>query len=96
MSQEPFVTIDEVAKFFSVSVSTVRAWIRRGYLPQSSYLFLGNTYRFRITEVVDALRQIQEEEPEVEEKPEPQSVVVEPAPIQLDMFDSPASVDDDI
>lgn len=39
-------TIDEVAKTFKVSVSTIRAWMRQGLLPEGSYLKIAKTYRF--------------------------------------------------
>ena len=76
--QEPYVEIDEVAKFFSVSISTFRSWIRKGYVPPSAYLKFGNIYRFRISDVVNALSAYQDEEPttevvqEVEEEESPQ------------------------
>ncbi len=53
---EQFVPIEEVSKHFSVSVSTIRAWIRQQHIPKSAYLKVGNTYRFRISDVTDALK----------------------------------------
>jgi excisionase family DNA binding protein len=55
MVEEAFVPIEGVAKHFSVSVSTVRAWIRQDLIPS---LKLGGVYRFKITEVEQALRSI--------------------------------------
>lgn len=52
---EPFVPIEELAKHFTVSVSTVRAWVRQGLIPKESYIKIGNTYRFNISKVVDSL-----------------------------------------
>ena len=52
---EPFVTIEDVAKHFSVSVSTVRAWVRQGHIPEDTYVKIGNTYRFRLSDVTEAL-----------------------------------------
>jgi len=60
---EPFVPIEELAKHFSVSVSTVRAWIRQGHIPKHAYLKIGNTYRFSISKVVAALSSTPKEEP---------------------------------
>jgi transposase len=31
MSQEPYVPIESVAKHFSVSISTIRAWVRQSH-----------------------------------------------------------------
>ena len=52
---EPFVPIEDVAKHFSVSISTVRAWVRQEHIPKSTYVKIGNTYRFRVGDVADAL-----------------------------------------
>lgn len=52
---EPFIPIEEVAKHFTVSVSTIRAWLRQGHIPRDTYMKLGNTYRFQLSRVVDAL-----------------------------------------
>ena len=52
---EPFVPIEDVAKHFSVSISTVRAWLRQEHIPKSTYVKIGNTYRFRVGDVADAL-----------------------------------------
>ena len=49
---EPFVPIEVVAKHFTVSVSTVRAWIRQHLIPS---LKVGGVYRFKISEVEAAL-----------------------------------------
>jgi excisionase family DNA binding protein len=60
---EPFVPIEELAKHFSVSVSTIRAWVRQGYIPKHAYLKIGNTYRFSVSKVVAALSTAPKEEP---------------------------------
>lgn len=51
----PFVMIEDVAKYFIVSVSTVRTWVRNGTIPKSTYIKIGGTYRFDLPKVVDAL-----------------------------------------
>ena len=40
---EPFVTIEDVAKHFSVSVSTVRAWVSQKHIPEDTYVKIGKT-----------------------------------------------------
>uniref|UniRef100_UPI0040476BF0 excisionase family DNA-binding protein n=1 Tax=Mariniflexile sp. TaxID=1979402 RepID=UPI0040476BF0 len=54
--QDKYVSIEELADYFSVSVSTIRAWIRNGQLTSKDFLKVGNTYRFRILEIENALR----------------------------------------
>lgn len=55
MVEELYVPIEDVAKHFSVSVSTVRAWIRQSLIPA---LKIGGVYRFKISEVDAALRKL--------------------------------------
>ena len=52
---EPFVPIEDVAKHFAVSISTIRAWIRQGHIPRKTYVKIGNTYRFKLPAVDAAL-----------------------------------------
>ena len=52
---EPFVPIEDVAKHFAVSISTIRAWLRAGHIPQNTYVKIGNTYRFKLPAVAAAL-----------------------------------------
>jgi excisionase family DNA binding protein len=52
---QPFVPIEDVARHFSVSVSTIRAWVRQGHIPKDTYVKIGNTYRFNVRDVSDAL-----------------------------------------
>ena len=58
MQDEPYVPIDELAKHFAVSVSTVRAWIRNNTIP---HLKVGGVYRFKISKVEEALKSLVEE-----------------------------------
>lgn len=51
----PFVNIEDLSKHFSVSIATVRTWIKNGTIPKHTYLKIGNTYRFNLSEVTDAL-----------------------------------------
>ena len=50
-----YVPIEDVANHFSVSISTIRGWIRKNHIPNHTYIKVGNTYRFSIDEVVAAL-----------------------------------------
>lgn len=60
---EPFVPIEDLAKHFTVSVSTVRAWVRQGMIPKDTYIKVGNTYRFSVSKVVAALTAAPKDEP---------------------------------
>jgi len=53
-----YVSIEEVAKYYAVSVSTVRNWVRAGRLSPTDFLKLGNTYRFKLADVDAALRRV--------------------------------------
>jgi len=78
---EPFVPIEDLAKHFTVSISTVRAWVRQGLIPKETYIKVGNTYRFSVSKVVEALTSAPKDESEKTE-PEPE----EPdAPVQLEL-----------
>ena len=50
-----YVPIEDVAKHFSLSVSTIRAWVRQDQIPQDTYIRVGNTYRFCIPDISEAL-----------------------------------------
>tara|TARA_R110000824_G_scaffold31369_1_gene102250 strand:- start:247 stop:645 length:399 start_codon:yes stop_codon:yes gene_type:complete len=62
---ESFVPIEDVAKHFSVSVSTVRAWVRQKHIPEDTYIKVGSSvkpiYRFRISDVESALTSSKQE-----------------------------------
>jgi excisionase family DNA binding protein len=61
----PFVPIEDLSKHFSVSVSTIRAWVRQGHIPKNTYIKVGNTYRFSIDDVSVALTKKDAEKPTV-------------------------------
>lgn len=56
MSDTKYVTLEELAEHVGVKVSTVRQWVKRGFVPRSTYIKAGNTYRFCVEDVVIALR----------------------------------------
>jgi excisionase family DNA binding protein len=56
MHLDAYVPIDALAAHLHVKVSTVRQWVKRGYIPRSSYIQVGKTYRFHLADVVQALR----------------------------------------
>tara|TARA_R110000822_G_scaffold184109_2_gene323509 strand:- start:133 stop:465 length:333 start_codon:yes stop_codon:yes gene_type:complete len=57
--KSPFVTIENLSQYFNVSVSTIRAWVRQGHIPEATYIRLGNTYRFDRAAVAESLMQAQ-------------------------------------
>tara|TARA_R110002020_G_scaffold421673_1_gene630838 strand:- start:937 stop:1227 length:291 start_codon:yes stop_codon:yes gene_type:complete len=61
MSEASYVTLDELATHVGVKVATIRQWVKRGHIPRSTYIKAGNTYRFCQADVVEALRQEEEE-----------------------------------
>lgn len=62
--KSPFVTIENLAQYFCVSVSTIRAWVRQGHIPEETYIKLGNTYRFNRDLVSEALTQMRKDDAE--------------------------------
>lgn len=91
MTEEAFVPIEKVAQYFGVGIHTIRAWVRQGHIPRSSYIKAGNTYRFSIPRITDALTGGNMKDPE----PETTGMVEEPnddsyqEPIQLELdFDA--------
>lgn len=66
-----FVSIEDVAKHFTVSVSTARAWVRQGAIPKNTYVKIGKTYRFKLDAVVAALLGDQAEKKEPHSSPAP-------------------------
>lgn len=50
-----FVLIDDIAKHFKVSVSTIRAWVRDGHIASWAYIKIGNTYRFNLEKTIESL-----------------------------------------
>ena len=67
----PYVPIEELAKHLSVSVSTVRGWVRKKNIPENTYIRVGNTYRFSMADVVDALSAVKEQPVDVAHLSEP-------------------------
>ena len=51
----PYVPIEDLANHFSVSVSTIRGWVRLKHIPEHTYIRVGNTYRYCIDDVVESL-----------------------------------------
>ena len=68
MDSPKYVPIEDVAKYFSVSISTIRAWVRQNQIPKDTYIKVGNTYRFCVDDVADALTKAKDTEEEVREE----------------------------
>jgi len=56
VSDAKYVTLDELAAHVGVKISTVRQWVKRGFVPRETYIKAGNTYRFCLEDVVASLR----------------------------------------
>jgi excisionase family DNA binding protein len=82
-----YVSINDVADHYSVSVSTVRTWVRNRQITPASYLKVGNTYRFKISDVDRELR-TKRDEPST--APTPVVATPDPkAPVQLELNFNP-------
>jgi len=53
-TETPYVGTPEVAKYFQVSITTIRNW-GSGHIPPDTYIKIGDVYRFRLSEVDTAL-----------------------------------------
>ena len=47
------VPIEDLARTLTVSITTVRAWVRTGLIPGDFYVKIGNTYRFDKEAIID-------------------------------------------
>lgn len=94
--QEPYVSIKDVAQHLSVSTSTIRAWIRAGRIPRDTYMKLGNTYRFRLSDVVDALMEYNDSTEEVEQVNDPETETTEPDTVEEIVGEWDGEQDEDI
>lgn len=54
---ESYVPVEDVADHLSVKVSTIRQWVNKGFIPKSTYIKVGYTYRFSLPAVIEALKQ---------------------------------------
>jgi excisionase family DNA binding protein len=54
-ANNPPVSIEEMASHLSISVSTMRKWVRQGAVPKDTYIKVGHVYRFDLPKVVEAL-----------------------------------------
>lgn len=80
----PLVPIEDVAKHFAVSVSTIRAWLRQGLIPQDSYVKVGSTYRFSIPKMLEGL--MTQPKDDVQPAPAtPSAPEAETIPVQLEL-----------
>jgi hypothetical protein len=90
MSLEPYVPIEVLAKHFTVSVTTVRAWVRQGLVPAHTYIKIGNTYRFSLSKVVAALTAAPAEAEPDTPTPEAAPAEDDDTPVQLELdFSNP-------
>ena len=51
----PYVGTQELSKYYQVSITTIRNWIKSGHIPADTYIKIGEVYRFRLDEVETAL-----------------------------------------
>lgn len=82
---EPLIPIEDVARHFTVSVSTVRAWVRQGHIPRSTYVKIGNTYRFNLSEILASLSKRPSAEPQPALVTEAELTALSTQPVQLEL-----------
>lgn len=54
-ARTPYMTLEEVADHFRVSVSTFRGWVRKGLVPKTAYISVNSVYRYNVAAVEAAL-----------------------------------------
>ena len=84
MDSPKYVPIEDVAKYFSVSISTIRAWVRQNQIPKDTYIKIGNTYRFCVDDVANALTKTKDTDEEAREE------------FQAETKDAFVNLDDDV
>jgi excisionase family DNA binding protein len=89
MMNDQYVSIEDVAKYYRVSVSTVRTWIRTDKLTSNDFLKLGNTYRFKIADVDAALRRRSADETPAPVEAPAATTATPTAPVQLELNFNP-------
>ena len=68
---ESYVPVEDVADHLSVKVSTIRQWVNKGFIPRSTYIKVGYTYRFNLPAVIEAPKQeepVEEQEGQITEQ----------------------------
>ena len=50
-----YISIEELAEKLSVSVSTIRSWLKAGYFSNAAYFNVNAVYRFNFDKVIEEL-----------------------------------------
>jgi hypothetical protein len=87
MTDEAFVPIEKLATHFCVTVHTIRSWVRQGHIPRNAYIKAGNTYRFSVPRVMEALTggNIESPEPETTDPVQVDNAELTVEPVQLEL-----------
>ncbi len=75
-----YIPIEKLADFLSLTVPTVRAWTRRGIIPNTDYIKVGQTYRYNWQKVLNTLHNTTFMAQPVEENPQPVQLELDLAP----------------
>jgi len=87
------VPIEDLARTLTVSITTVRAWVRTGLIPGDLYVKIGNTYRFNKEGII---YHFQPKKAVIEAVPPPPPLEAEPDMKQLEFnFDLIDAIDVD-
>lgn len=76
------VPIEDLARTLTVSITTVRAWVRTGLIPGDLYVKIGNTYRFDKEAIIDHFKP---KKLVIEAVPPPPPLEAEPEMKQLEL-----------
>lgn len=79
MTEEVFVPVEKVAEHFCVKVHTIRSWVRQEHIPRTAYIKVGNTYRFSLPRIIDALTA---KNGGIMKDPEPETAPIQQEPVE--------------
>ena len=61
MTNQEYLTLNEVSEHLRISVSTLRKWLAKGHISSDTYIHVEDTYRFNLSKLVDALQKSKEQ-----------------------------------
>ena len=65
-TKKQYVDINVISEYFGISKQTISKWVQAGNIPDSTYIKVGDTYRYNLEAIEKALvKRTQSEDTEV-------------------------------